>query len=48
MSQGIEFSVHKGSLVVLCLVFVSVFFVMTAIAVSRVLDRCFLIPGSYF
>lgn len=44
MSQGIEFSVHKGSLVV----FVSVFFVMTAIAVSRVLDRCFLIPGSYF
>lgn len=39
---------HKGSLVSLCFVFVSVFFVMTAIIVSRALDRCFPIPGSYF
>lgn len=39
---------HKGSLVSLCFVFVSVFFVMTAIIVSRALDRCFPIPDSYF
>lgn len=32
----------------LCFVLVSVFFVMTAIVISRTLDRCFLIPGSCF
>lgn len=48
VGQGIKFSEHKGSLVILCFVFVSVFCVMTAIIVSRGLDRCFLIPGTYF